>query len=91
MAKANPIPSKTILRQILSRCNGDPRTPGTLNLIAQADNAGYFEGRAIELIQEAKLAFNEQGPDLPARLSAYQQKMQMAMIVMAFAIHKRSQ
>lgn len=43
-------PTKTQITRILNECKFNPKTPGTLKIIADVGSIEYYQTRAIELI-----------------------------------------
>ena len=45
----------TNVRNLLKKANFNPNSPGPLSVVAHSGNPSYFETRALEYIEEAKL------------------------------------
>jgi hypothetical protein len=76
-------PSYTLVRKVLVAAQFNPKEAGALRMIADMRNPQYFSLRAIEEIQGAETLRQTRQPQ---NVKAYQEKMQMALRLLALAM-----
>lgn len=80
------------LRKQLTQCLFNPKKPGPMSILAEMNDAYYWESRAIEAIREAQsLGLNEFGQVLGVKGAMRLDKLRQAVQLILLALVKHAE